>query len=102
MRLLNNRYSGPCPLAMNDDDECCCNCEHMARQIHPILGFVGYVCKLPLVFGEDNVRFIGMGVHGRLCECYSRNIPQKFLLPVVQEKVTTEIVRISHYNIQIY
>lgn len=52
------------------DGDCCCNCINQVKCIHPILGFVGYLCKLQFSDNSD-LYYISFSPHS-MCEMHSR------------------------------
>lgn len=42
------------------DGDCCCNCINQVKCIHPILGFVGYLCKLQFQIIQTYITYLSV------------------------------------------
>lgn len=54
-----------------ESGDCCCNCINLFKAIHPVLGFVGYVCKFEIEGYDEMSTFIGHSEHA-MCEMHTR------------------------------
>lgn len=60
-----------------DKGDCCCNCINLHKAIHPVLGFVGYVCKFENLEFSELSQFIGHSGHA-MCELHQRVVTKKY------------------------
>lgn len=70
MRYLSNSNQRDCDHSPLGDGSCCCNCVNRYKAIHPVMGFVGYVCRLRFDKKESHVKVL-THEHG-MCEMYWR------------------------------